>query len=40
MGCHLNKDTITLIKANKFETVSLKYFFGKNFIRGSFKNIK
>ncbi|MCS5422907.1 class I SAM-dependent methyltransferase, partial [Psychrilyobacter sp. S5] len=40
MGCHLNRDTLNIIKANDFEKISLKYFFGDNFIRGTFKNIK
>lgn len=40
MGCHLNRDTINTIEINNFEKIYLKYFFGRNFIRGSFKNIK
>ncbi len=40
MGCHLNRDTLNTIETNNFEKVSLKYFFGNNFIRGTFKNIK
>ena len=40
MGCHLNRDTLYTIKVNNFEKISLKYFFGNNFIRGVFKNIK
>lgn len=40
MGCHLNRDTLSLIKENNFKMISLKYFFGRNFIVGEFKNIK
>ncbi len=40
MGCHLNRDILYTIKVNNFEKISLKYFFGNNFIRGVFKNIK
>lgn len=40
MGCHLNRDTLNTIKINNFEKISLKYFFGHNFISGTFKNIK
>ena len=40
MGCHLNRDTLYTIKVNNFEKISLKYFFGNNFIAGIFKNIK
>lgn len=40
MGCHLNRDTLALIKENNFEKVYLNYFFGNNFIVGRFKNIK
>lgn len=40
MGCHLNRDTLSLIKENNFEKISIDYFFGNNFIVGRFKNIK
>ncbi|WP_320046493.1 class I SAM-dependent methyltransferase [uncultured Ilyobacter sp.] len=40
MGCHLNRDTLSFIKNNNFEQVSLKYFWGNNFVSGVFKNIK
>jgi len=40
MGCHLNRDTLSTIKENGFETISLSYFFGKNFVTGTFKNKK
>ena len=40
MGCHLNRDTLSVIKNNNFEQVSLKYFWGNNFVIGVFKNIK
>ena len=40
MGCHLNRDTLSLIKENNFEKIYIHYFFGNNFIVGRFKNIK
>lgn len=40
MGCHLNRDTLSVIKDNNFEQVSLKYFWGNNFVSGIFKNTK
>jgi ubiquinone/menaquinone biosynthesis C-methylase UbiE len=40
MGCHLNRDTLLFIKNNNFEQVSLKYFWGNNFVSGVFKNVK
>lgn len=40
MGCHLNRDTLTLIEENNFKRTSLNHFFGNNFVWGSYKNIK
>lgn len=40
MGCHLNRDTLSLIEENSFERISLNYFFGRNFVWGSYRNIK
>lgn len=40
MGCHLNRDTLTLIDENHFERISLNYFFGRNFVWGNYRNIK
>ncbi len=40
MGCHLNRDTLSLIEENNFERISLNYFFGRNFVWGSYRNIK
>jgi ubiquinone/menaquinone biosynthesis C-methylase UbiE len=40
MGCNLNRDTLLTIKNSNFEEVSLKYFWGNNFVSGVFKNIK
>lgn len=40
MGCHLNRDTLSLIEKNKFEKVFLNHFFGNNFVWGRYRNIK
>jgi len=40
MGCHLNRDTLSLIESVGFTKVSLKYFWGNNFISGVYKNTK
>ncbi|GLI54932.1 type 11 methyltransferase [Propionigenium maris DSM 9537] len=40
IGCHLNRDTLSLIEENSFERISLNYFFGRNFVWGSYRNIK
>lgn len=40
MGCHLNRDTLSLIKENGFDKIYINYFFGNNFVVGRFKNIK
>lgn len=40
MGCHLNRDTITLIEETGFKKEYADYFLGNNFVAASFSNVK
>lgn len=40
MGCHLNRDTLSLIEEVGFKKISSSYFWGNNFVSAVYKNTK